>query len=263
MRKNDEFDYKASDILSSLKKVGICRGDTLFIHSNVGFFGKMEGANDADSFYSNFKRAIFEVIGDEGTIVVPTFSYSFCKKLPFDPEDTPGVCGIFSEMVRKDPQSLRSEDANFSVAAIGKNSRMLTEKAPSHSFGPDSFWERFMKIGGKICNFNFDAGSTFIHYVEKFLRVPYRYDKPFPGLFISGGKKEESVFYHFVYDLEKPGNEASFIKFDKKARESGMLKTANLGKGSITCISASDTFKIIKEELKVNPAFLIKGDKLS
>ena len=41
-----------------------------------------------------------------------------------------------------------------------------------------------------FCNLNFDAGSTFVHYVERSLKVPYRFDKSFSGIFRRKGKEE-------------------------------------------------------------------------
>lgn len=262
MEKNNRYDYSKEDITKSLKKVGVKRGDSVFIHSNIGFFGKLRGASNQESCYRILREAIFEVIGKEGTLVVPTFSYSFCWGKIFDKNKTPSVCGFLSEMVRQDPQALRSYDANFSIAAIGKNAEYFTRDAPEHSFGSNSFWERFLKREGKFCNFNFDSGSTFFHYVERLLNVPYRYDKMFKGNFIMNGEEREGVFYHFVYDLEKPNNAPDFTKFDKKAKEVGCAKTANLGKGQIVLISAKDTLELIRKEIKKNHTFLIKGDKL-
>ena len=191
---------------------------------------------------------------------MPTFSYSFCRNQIFDKVATPSVCGFFSEAVRKDTTSLRSEDANFSVAAIGCKARELTEDVSPYSFGRGSFWDRFYQLKGKFCNFNFDSGSTFFHYAERCFKVSYRYDKPFPGIVIENGKRVKKVFYHFVYDLNKPQDMPDFVKFDKKAKALGLTKTSNLGRGQIVSVSAEDVFDLIKESLKEDPRFLIQGD---
>jgi aminoglycoside 3-N-acetyltransferase len=254
------FDYSISDIETAVLQTGIKRGDCLFMHSNIGFLGKLAGAVTPDDYYQALKSSIFKIIGDGGTLIVPTFSYSFCNKEVFNIERTPGVCGLFSEMLRKDPESLRSHDANFSIAAIGCKARYFTDNAPEYSFGKDSFWERFLNNDGLICNINFDAGSTFIHYVEREIKVPYRWDKPFAGAVISVDKSEEKVFYHFVYDLNKPENAPDFTKFAKQALELGKARTVNIGRGQLVVISARDTFTLIEKEIKVCPSFLIKGN---
>lgn len=259
MKKNKEYDYSKRDIIKSLMKVGLKKGDNIFIHSNIGFFGKLKDANNKEEIYTIFKEAIFKVIEKDGTLVVPTFSYSYCWGKKFNKNETPSICGFLSEMVRTDSKSLRSEDANFSIAAIGKNAEYYTKKTSKYSFGLNSFWDKFHKTNGKICNFNFDSGSTFFHYVERVLSVPYRYDKPFFDPSAPKNKKEKKVFYHFVYDLKKPNHKPNFTKFDKKAKKLGLTKTANLGKGQIVLISTRDTYNLIKKELQNNPSFLIEG----
>lgn len=258
-----KYNYSNEHIINSLKKVGVTKGDNLFIYSNIGFFGRLKDADTREDYYRIFKEAIFETILGEGTLIVPTFTYSFCNDEVFNKDETPSICGFFSEMVRQDHESVRSDDANFSVAAIGKNAEYFTKEAPEYSFGKNSIWDRFLDKNGKFCNFNFDSGSTFIHYVEKMLKVSYRYDKGFPGTTLKAfNRREEKIFYHFVYDLEKPNNGPDFSKFDKKAKEFSITKVANVGKGQIVLISARDTFNLVKEELDVDPAFLIKGNEI-
>lgn len=251
--------YSKADIVQTLKSVGVGAGDALFCHSNIGFFGFLIGAQTKEDYYKNFNEAIFEVIGPDGTLIAPTFTYSFCRDKIFDKFNTPSVCGLFSEMVRSDPKALRSDDANFSISAIGKNARYLAQSAPVESFGKNSFWDKFLAANGKICNFNFDSGSTFIHYIEKKLKVPYRYDKAFSGISIVDGRTVKKEFIHFVYDHNIPENAPEFTKFDKAAKTNGLAKTANLGKGQIVMITAVDTEKLINEQLKANPNFLIRG----
>ena len=97
---------------------------------------------------------------------------------------------------------------------------------------------------GIICNLNFDSGSTFIHFVERELQVPYRWDKPFTGKLVNRGIEEERVFYHFVYDLAKTNHQPDFTKFDKESKDAGLTKQANLGKGTVLAISAKETFHL-------------------
>lgn len=256
---NNSIDYSRADIIRALIEVGLLPGDAIFSHANMGFFGRLEGAEKKEDLYRIFKAAIFEVLGPKGTLGVPTFSYSFCRGENYDLKKTPSVCGMFSEMVLQDPDALRSEDANFSVAAIGANTQFLTQKCPSHSFGPDSFWDKFLSIGGKICNFNFDAGSTFIHYVEKKLKVPYRFDKAFAGTSMVNGQAVQKSFIHFVYDHNKPEDRWNFARLDKVAKQTGIARTADLGKGQIVLIAAADIEKLIREQIDIDPQFLRMG----
>lgn len=254
------FDYTFQDIVDVLQKLDITYGKSVFIHSNLGFFGKPQGVSSASQLCELFRKALFEVIGSEGTIICPTFSYSFCRKEVFDVENTKGVCGLFSEYIRCHPESLRSIDANFSVAAQGALAKFYTENAPEYSFGKDSFWERFLKRDGIICNFNFDAGSTFLHFIEREAKVSYRWDKPFPGTIISSNSNDKAVFYHFVCDLDKPNHSPDVNKFHKHANKDGLFKQENLGKGTVLAMSSKQTFNYVINNLKPSPNFLIKGE---
>lgn len=257
-----QFDYTKKDIINSLKKIGLKYGDNIFIHSNIGYFGKLEDENGKEDYCKTFKDSIFDVIGINGTIIVPSFSYSFCNNQFYDKLSTKSMMGIFSEYIREQTNSFRSDDANFSVSAIGKNAKKFTDNVSVHSFGNDSFWDRFLNANGKICNFNLDSASTFIHYVEKMLKVPYRFEKPFTGWTVEEGERIQKTYFHFVYDLSKPENMPDFSKFDKKAKNSGIVVTSNLGRGQIICISARDTYELIKKEICEQNDFLIKGSKV-
>jgi aminoglycoside 3-N-acetyltransferase len=253
-------DYARHDIIAALQSVGISAGDRIFVHSNLGFFGRLKDCDDQDCYYRTFKSAIFKVLTEKGTLVVPTFTMSYCWNQVYDKKTSKSISGMLAEMLRQDPEALRSDDGNFSIAAIGPDARRFTEHSPEHSFGPGSFWKLFLESGGKFCNFNFDSASTFIHYVERTLNVSYRYDKGFPGKSVVDGREVGGVFYHFVYDLEKPAHAPDFTKFDKRAKEEGLSRVAKLGKGTVLAISARDTFALIERELKRDPAFLITGE---
>lgn len=253
------FDYSYDDIVANLKNVGIKTGDKIFIHSNLGFFGTLKDTNDPIEICTLFKKAIFEVIGKEGTLIVPTFSYSFTKNEIFDQNFTPSVCGIFSEFIRKDLESIRTPDPNFSIASIGPNTEFFTKNLSNHSFDENSFWQKFLRKNGKICNFNFDSGTTFFHYVEKKLNVPYRQDKKFSGKIKTNDKLHDETWTHFVFDHKNQNHFPNFEKFHKKAIELGLVHVTNLGRGQVTCISTNDMENLIKNELEKNPSFLIQG----
>lgn len=256
----DKYDYTSSQIVNSLKEIGLKNGDNIFVHSNLGYFGILKDANSKEDYWKIFKDSIFKVIGNDGTLIVPTFTYSFCWNHDFDLNSTPSIVGMFSEMVRTDLNSVRSEDGNFSVSAIGKNAIYFTENAPIHSFGINSFWDRFIKKNGKICCFNVGlVYNTLIHYVEKLLNVPYRYDKLFSGIFIKNGLKENRKNIHFVRDLNDPKTLPDLTELNKIAYGSKKAKDSMLGKGQISCIDSKNVVSIITKELKKNPAFLIKN----
>jgi len=252
--------YNKEVVIEALVKTGVEKGNVIFSHSNVGFFGRPEGEFTQENICKTIFDAIFEVIGDSGTLIVPTFTYSFCNNQIFDIYNSPSKCGFFTEFIRKKSDAFRSEDPLISVAAIGAQAKALIRDVPENSYGEDSFFDRFYKIGGKICNFNFDAGSTFIHYIERKLGVPYRFDKTFFGQINSNKVLRESNATIFVRILED-GTEAKFEAFDQIATESNLYKRASIGRGFVGCISAESCFKIVENTLVSRPWFLTKAEQ--
>ncbi|HEY9759834.1 MAG TPA: DUF4910 domain-containing protein [Oculatellaceae cyanobacterium] len=223
------------------------------MHSNVGYFGYPEEGADPKSVFDTIYGAFCDVLGDGGTLVVPTFSYSFCYGQPYDPLSTPSTCGFFTEMLRCSPKAQRSTEPIHSVAAIGRHARDLTCNVSAEGFGIDSFWDRFYKADGVVCNLNLDAGSTFIHYVERSLNVPYRYDKIFTGDLIVEGKAERRHLIYFCRDMHNPGTIPAFELFDQTARDLSLAKTASVGRGQIVFIKSSDVYDLIRQMLLEDP----------
>ena len=250
--------YNRSDINSSLKKLPLEKGDTLFIHSNIGFFGLLDGANSINDICEVFFDAIFNIIGENGTIFVPAFTYSFPRGEKYDPLVSPNM-GAFSEWVFNHSNSARSYDSSYSVIGIGNQSSKMIEKLPTNSFGDDCFFERFYKSDGKILNLNFDAGSTLIHYFERLLSVPYRFDKVFSGISLIDDQDQKSQSTIFVRYLSDDSLEYSSKLFSEIALKKNLFYSQTIGRGSVGVISAKDTYKIIENEIKSFPFFLTKA----
>jgi len=259
-------DYKIENLIYGLRLAGVLPGMTIFCHSNVGFFGRPEGVNSSVELCRMIYEALREVIGREGTLVVPCFSYSFGsdKSNPrFDVKKTPSTCGSFTEYVRKLPQAIRSADPMFSIAAIGLSATELASDADSECFGERSFWRRFLDRNGMIVNLNFDAGSTFIHFIERRLGVPYRQNRKFSGILVENGKERWAECIFFSRALDDPLASPRFERFDELAREAGYVSTAPVGRGSIVAISARNTATLIETTIKREPRFLTEaGQKI-
>ncbi len=253
--------YSRKDLVAALQDIGLKKGDTVFSHSNVGFLGLPDTGRNAQHVFNAIVDAFLEVLGDQGTLIVPTFTYSFSQNKIFDLDNTPSDCGMFTEMLRQSKNAYRSEDPNISVAAIGAKAKEMTANAPENSYGCDSFFDRFYKTKGVICNINFDAGSTFVHYVERVLQVPYRFDKSFTGIFQKNNRQEKRKSTIWVRQLAD-GTSASFEPFSKLALERDLYKMAKVGRGFVGAISAEQTFNLIKETLPTRPWLLTEAEVL-
>lgn len=254
--------YSYEQLVNALKQLGLKAGDTVFTHSNIGVLGFPEnGSTGADCFKTVFD-AFFDVLKPEGTLIVPTFTYSYGRGEVFDPGSTVSQMGIFAETIRKMPDAVRSEDPMFSVAAIGAKATYLTQDISNVCFGEDSFWDRFYHLGGKICNVGvFGGASTFFHYVERKLNVPYRYDKLFSGITCVNGEEHKKDVIFFCQDMNNIDTRVNIDDFNRIGIESGSIKTTKVGRSAVCCISAKETFALIEQTIKKHPYFLTEAFK--
>ena len=95
----------------------------LLVHSAVQFLGRPVGG------LRMYLEAIQEVIGAEGTLVVPTFNFGFAQGERYDPADTPSQgMGAFSEFVRQLPEARRTSHPLQSVAVVGRYAADLANR---------------------------------------------------------------------------------------------------------------------------------------
>lgn len=253
----------ADDIEKVLIDSGLVKDDIVLVHSDVHSFGKLGDIKSRDIFIKTILNAFLNVVGSNGTLIVPAYSYSFCKNEVFDIKNTRSTVGVFSEFVRTLESAVRSEDPIFSHAGIGKHAKSLLNNVGNECFGKESFFDRILKFDGKIINFGKFFDITFIHYIEKEFKVSYRREKKFSGTMINVNGKRCHKEFHFyarvpfgnggniVYDMALLGNE-----LERK----GLLCRVSLGNSYVLCSKVMDCYKVGLEMLsKKEYAFLSKG----
>ncbi len=109
------------DIVHDLGALGVPKGGLLFVHSSVSALGKVEGGADI------VVDALLDVLGPQGTLIVPTFTYadphdypdSIDPKWVFDPAKTHSGMGAVTNAARVRDGAMRSIHLWHSVAGIG------------------------------------------------------------------------------------------------------------------------------------------------
>jgi aminoglycoside 3-N-acetyltransferase len=252
-------DYRIADLARILAKLGVVSGDTVYCHSNIGLFGRAEGVSSAAQLCEAFFDAIMLAVGPRGTLIVPTYTYSFPRKELFDVEGTASKMGIFAEWVRRHPDAKRSADPSYSIAALGARAVFFTDEAPNNSFCREAGFGRFADRDGLVLNFNF-PGCALTHFIERELGVPYRFDKSFTGQRRAGGQTvevENTIYVCYGGDELLSHDPAPFVA---EAKAQGFLGAARLGRGEVTAIRARNIRRIIAETLPARPWFLTKAD---
>ena len=105
-------------ISQALLKFEINEGDTLYIRANLGKIGRLDG-----NFSSTIFGGIMDVLGPNGTLIVPTFttmSKIWDKDIVTFNEKSPPYTGAFSKRFLRLENVKRSQHPSHSFAAIGK-----------------------------------------------------------------------------------------------------------------------------------------------
>ncbi len=248
-----------SDIVKAIKKSGIKKGGVLMLHADLARFGKLGEISDKKEFANVFIEAFREALGEEGTLVVPTFTYSFCNNEVYDPDNTPSRVGLFTEELRKRKDAFRSIHPIFSVAAIGKKAKELTQNISKNSFGEGSVYDKLLKIkNSKYVIFGVDYFScTQVHYIEEKLRAPYRYVKKFKGKIKEKGKIYNDEYEYYVRPLDE-SVVPDFDKIENHLLNAGFLKKTALGNDFISVTKISDICKEGTKMFKKDPNFFLK-----
>lgn len=251
------FHYTYTDLVEGIKKVGVKKGDIVFSHLNIGMLGFPKDAGTPEEVCRLIHKAFMEVLGEQGTLIVPTYTYSLCNHQDFDVQNTPSTVGYFTEYLRKQPDAVRSLDPIFSVAALGSQSCSLLDNIPNECFGVDSIYDRLYKKKAKICNIGVGFRyTTYIHYVEQSLNVPYRFKKIFTGYIINKEQRKKTAFIYFVRIFDN--RSIPYLnRLEKEARERGVLHSALVGRGEVISIGCNEMFHLAEECLRKDPWLLI------
>ncbi|HOV22440.1 MAG TPA: AAC(3) family N-acetyltransferase [bacterium] len=258
------------DIIKSLKDVGIKNGNLVLVHSGLSHFGHIEGGADT------VIDAFLDVIGKEGTLLLPTFTSSYiyfegeCAPIepiyrPFDKNSNIVNTGKIPSMFLKREGVIRSLHPSHSVAGIGPlANKCLVDHLPTDP--PTCRRSPFGKLlenNGKMIWFGADlATTTFFHFLEDELNIPYL------GKCICRMKKEDGTIESILIEKHLPGHRdfyrvpAEESKMYRKLIQEGLIiKKAVLGFGEIKVIEAEQMYALGIKALKECPTLLLCDDK--
>jgi len=250
-------EYYYIDILNAIRDVGIKNGDSIFVHSDLQSFGKLNRSITRNEFLEVYIDALKEAIGENGNLIMPTFSYSFCNNEDFDPDSTPSTVGIMTEHFRKMRNVRRSIDPIFSVAALGPDKNYFTDVG-TECFGKQSVFEKLYNRDVKIIFLGETFDITYMHFVEQRFGVPYRFIKEFKGKIKIGQKMEWFTFKYYVVYLDKK------VRYDldeiaEYLNKCDVLKKVELGFSKIRSVGAYDACNVITNGLARDIHILLKA----
>jgi aminoglycoside 3-N-acetyltransferase len=248
--------YTFDDLLTAYSQLGVSSGRVVYVTSDLMRLMKYEDWTRRDAVLEAHFRALMQLLGPTGTLVVATGSTNLCNTdIPFDPAATPvHMLGVFSEWVRKQPGARRSFHPFVSYTAIGAHADEITTDVSRHAYGPDSPEGRMIELDALAVSvglFPRHSCST-VHHVEHVMAVPYRYTKEFIHPVVRKGKVEREPFYLYVWYRDCGIVRSNTRHIFARLEGTGLLKEVAVGAGAIWSYSMRQFFKAVVPLFKEN-----------
>ncbi len=245
--------YSYNDLLQAYGQAGVESGRIVYLTGNFGRLGKyfVEGKR---SLLQAHLSALQELLGPQGTLVVPTHCWSLIRTdIPFDSLATPSEMGPFTEFVRQQPSSVRQFHPFSSHTAVGRQADVICSNNSRHVFGQCSPFQRMVERDALYVSVGMPIENTIslVHHVELMMGVPYRYTKEFVHPCLKDGKVSHELFYVFVThhdcDIKRDSNEKILKHF---RREGHSVRKVSLGRSFVESLSMLDFFNCTSELLR-------------
>jgi aminoglycoside 3-N-acetyltransferase len=243
-----------ADIIDGLRRIGLDKGDVVFVHSSLSSFGHVNGGAET------VVKAFLEVLGSEGTLAVPIFRNYFWDgpEQIWDRDNSPSLMGIISETVRTWEGNRRSYHAPHPIAAVGRLADDLTERHNITDFSFDSPFSRLIELNAWIVLLGVDYNRcTMIHLIEERSEIPYRRWIDLAGTVVNNGIAERKT-YPFLSGYPGVGND--FNPLGERLQNEGKVNITKIGNSLVRSFRSKDLYDCAMRSIRQDPLFLVSHD---
>jgi aminoglycoside 3-N-acetyltransferase len=247
-------------IIDGLRDLGLSKGDHVMMHSSLKSFGYVDG--EADTVVD----AVLEVLGEEGTLLVPTNTFNgsvtvYLRGLPeIDLRSAPSELGKITESIRLRADFTRSVHPTHPVAAKGKLAeKLLSEHHLGNSAaGQKSPYGKLAELeNGYVLLLGVDNSSnTMLHTAEEYY-APYIFNGEtfIVKVTSSEGKQFDVTMKGYCVGLKR-----NFSVIAPYLSESGFMKQGKIGNCLVSLIPTKGLMNILRRLLNDNPYLLLEDD---
>ena len=257
-----EINQYTDSLINELKGLGVKKGDILYISSDVTRLTfdalrqcGLKGKKDIDKFYNALTDSIKEMVSEDGTILFPVFTWSFCRNIPFDVKTTQGEVGALNNWVLNNRSDFkRTAHPLYSFMVWGKDADKLVRMTNMTAWGKDSPFGYLYENKAKnlLIDVSLEECFTFEHFVEESLDFPIRYFKDFTGEYVTAdGVNEVRTYSMFVRDLDI---ESSQVTPDDCLVKAGVSKMTNHRGIELQLVDLAGSYPFIVKNLKEHNA---------
>lgn len=251
-------------IKEQLIKVGLKKGDSVLVHSQLLKVGiPEEDVFDLGKYYLDI---ILEIIGDDGELVLPAFTYSYCKNKVFSPlKDMSSVSSLANTCIRNHI-GYRTLDPIFSYVIVNPESD--EQRFSNVSFDLENGMAGYLsKKNAKYLMIGDLIYFTLLLACEQQLHTYNRFMKKFSGITKINDTEIHSDCYYYcrrycdntILDLSK----LTRIVVDPLV-SAGKVKYESFGNSHLYyCTDVNIMMDAYKESLNRDLFELLKGPALS
>ena len=241
------------EMIIDLESLGICKGDVLFVHSSLSALGRIDGGS------KTVVDGLLSVIGNQGTLLMPAFSYATTVQYPYYFSIEKSVCcvGTIPEYFRCLSTTKRSLHPTHSISGCGLKAEELLN---SHSLdgtpvGKHSPLSALTKCNGKIlflgCGLN---SNTLMHGVEEEVGVPYVLkQQPVEYLMELSNTQVKSKMY-YQHDFE--GYQQCYYRLGQII-EPKFVRKGKVLEANCILLNAQEAWRIAEEKMRQDPFFFV------
>jgi aminoglycoside 3-N-acetyltransferase len=256
----------SKQLKKNLIKIGVKKKDTVYLGVNLGQAFK----DYKDEIFQNkslkdlkeecskmILDTIIECVGNQGTIICPTFTFEFPKTKIFNIKKSKSDLGYFENFFLRQNNIVRSAHPVFSIAVLG-NKKEIIKPCGSFSFGMNSPFGNFMKYNVKFLNIGIKwiDTCTYLHHVEHLNGINHRFYKPIKGKIIFNNKKSKTdIFYNPVRFMRLKSKKAEY-KIEKYLKKNFIIKDIN-DKIYCSCIKTKNIHDLVLKILQKKPSYFM------
>lgn len=252
------------DIQDGIRRLGLQKNDTVFVHSSLSKFGSVSGGP------KTVLDAITSYFAGEGTVLFPGFNIQGSASTalqrhttpdnPYDYRTSVPSTGILCRVFKTDYCTDISIHPTHSVLGVGKHAKEITihHLEAETTFGTGTPFAKLMDFDARIVGLGSDFGHvTFVHALEdleKDFPVAVYEDIPYTVFLhdYDGKVVTKTVKAHRAQKsrIERPSGTYIRRKFWNDLRKSGKLKTCYIGKAQCWAVSSRDLYYYLVSEMK-------------
>ncbi|MEO6907330.1 MAG: AAC(3) family N-acetyltransferase, partial [Abditibacteriaceae bacterium] len=244
-------------LLEELRSLGLAEGDHVMMHSSLSSFGNLEGGADT------LLDAVLEIVGDEGTLLLPTLTYDgsitlFLRKTQeMDLRTARSFMGRVTETARLRSDFVRSIHPTHPVVAKGKRAADLMGEhhLGDSAVGEKSPYAKLSQIGnGKVLLIGVDHNkNTLIHAAEEYY-TPYIFNGEIFNVKTTATDGE-------IYDVAVKGycigTHRNFQAVQPYLEKAGFVQQRTIGNSVVSLVQAKGLMETLQRLLTDDPNFLL------